>query len=65
MLNHNYLCCGAEEIWQRRQIRGYSEEEEKVRISMLAELWVFVFSIQNQYLNCDVNTFETEANSGY
>lgn len=38
MLNHNYLCCGAEEIWQRRQIRGYSEEEEKVRISMLAEL---------------------------
>lgn len=53
------------EMWQRRQIRGYSEEEERIKMSMLAEHSVFAFSVQNHYMSHDVNTFDTGANTGY
>ena len=52
-------------MWQRRQIRGYSEEEDRIKMSMLAEHSVFPFSLQNHYMSHDVNTFDTGANTGY
>lgn len=52
-------------MWQRRQIRGYSEKEERIKMSMLAEHSVFTFSVQNHYMSRDVNTFDTGANTGY
>lgn len=52
-------------IWQRRQIRGSSEEEGRISSPMLVEFWEFAFSVQNQYLSHDIDTFETGDNSGY